>query len=355
MNSAAGALLQEDYEAFARQAKLMTSIHAPVPADMTNAVMEAKLKGEDAGAMVIQERQQEDSCSLQSRKGTRIQSVTMKKKPTTENKQQQQPQQPVDPTPSDHEENENDENDDENTISAKENDPSLSPSPVKFAPPSPRKNAHGKRPLSVLTMPMEHDPFTTSASASTKTSAETDDEEMLTASEKNIVANHGIPEEEEEQEYDSSSSPPQRKSPKLSVLNKGTNASGRIRDDINANNVNVGIFEDASPPTTLHRRTSGDGKENPNTTNTSISSMTMAATGAKEQSVKSSRKIHPSTSNSTINHVTVNNSVNNPPVLAPSAPAPAMIPSSSKSGKSAATGTRKVSSRQKPRIGIRRL
>lgn len=339
----------------------MTSIHAPVPADMTNAVMEAKLKGEDAGAMVIQERQQEDIRSLQSRKGTRVQSVTMKKKPTTtEDKPQQQPQQPVDPTPSDNEENENDENDDENNISAKENDPSLSPSPVKFAPPSPRKNAHGKRPLSVLTMPMEHDPFTTASSsstASTKTLAETDDEEMLTASEKNIAANHGIPEEAEEQEreYDSSSSPPQRKSPKLSVLNKGTNASGRIRDDISASNVNVGIFEDGSPPTTLHRRTSGDGKENPNTTTSSASSMTMTATGAKEQVVKPSRKIHPSTSNSTINHVTVNNAVNNPPVLTPSAPAPAMIPSSSKSGKSAATGTRKVSSRQKPRIGIRRL
>lgn len=331
----------------------MTSIHAPVPTDMTNAVMEAKLKGEEAETMVIQERQQEDSRSAQSRKGTRVQSVTMKKKPTT---QQQQRQQPVDTTPSDHEENENDENDendDENNISAKENDPSLSPSPVKFAPPSPRKNAHGKRPLSVLTMPMEHDPFTISASA--RTSAETDDEEMLTASEKNIAANHGIPEEEQEQEYDSSSSPPQRKSPKLSVLNKGTNASGRIRDDINANNVNVGIFEDASPPTNLHRRTSEDGKENPNTTNTSTSSMTMTATGAKEQVVKTSRTIHPSTCNSTINHVTVNNAVNNPPVLAPSAPAPAMVPSSSKTGKSAATGTRKVSSRQKPRIGIRRL
>ena len=303
--------------------------------------------------MVIQERQQEDSRSAQSRKGTRVQSVTMKKKPTT---QQQQRQQPVDTTPSDHEENENDENDendDENNISAKENDPSLSPSPVKFAPPSPRKNAHGKRPLSVLTMPMEHDPFTISASA--RTSAGTDDEEMLTASEKNIAANHGIPEEEQEQEYDSSSSPPQRKSPKLSVLNKGTNASGRIRDDINANNVNVGIFEDASPPTNLHRRTSEDGKENPNTTNTSTSSMTMTATGAKEQVVKTSRTIHPSTCNSTINHVTVNNAVNNPPVLAPTAPTPAMVPSSSKTGKSAATCTRKVSSRQKPRIGIRRL
>ena len=304
--------------------------------------------------MAIQERQQEDSCSAQSRKGTRVQSVTMKKKPTTA-QQQQQPQQPVDTTPSDHEENENDENDendDENNISAKENDPSLSPSPVKFAPPSPRKNAHGKRPLSVLTMPMEHDPFT--ISASTRMSAETDDEEMLTASEKNIAANHGISDEEQEQEYDSSSSPPQRKSPKLSVLNKGTNASGRIRDDINANNVNVGIFEDASPPTNLHRRTSEDGKENPNTTNTSTS-MIMTATGAKEQVVKTSRTIHPSICNSIINHVTVNNAVNNPPVLAPSAPAPAMVASSSKNGKSAVTGTRKVSSRQKPRIGIRRL
>ena len=82
----------------------------------------------------------------------------------------------------------------------------------------------------------------------------------------------------------------------------------------------------------------------------------MTATGgAKEQFGKASRRIQPSTSSGTINHAAVSKTVNNPPVLAPSAPAPAMVPSSSKGGKSAATGTRKVSSRQKPRIGIRRL
>lgn len=129
----------------------MSSIHAPVPTHMKNAVMEAKLRGEDAGA-VIQE-QQEESHSSRSRKGTRVQSVTMKKKPSGGQEPgpsghgaprltpQPQPQ----PQNSDNENDENDENEDEN-MPSKENDPSLSPSPVKFAPPSPRKNALGKRP-----------------------------------------------------------------------------------------------------------------------------------------------------------------------------------------------------------------
>jgi ubiquitin-conjugating enzyme E2 S len=47
LNAAAGQLLQEDYEAFARQAKLMASIHAPVPKDLKDAVLEAKRRGED--------------------------------------------------------------------------------------------------------------------------------------------------------------------------------------------------------------------------------------------------------------------------------------------------------------------
>lgn len=47
LNSAAGALIQEDYEAFATQAKLMTSIHAPIPTHLRTAVEKAKRRGED--------------------------------------------------------------------------------------------------------------------------------------------------------------------------------------------------------------------------------------------------------------------------------------------------------------------
>jgi ubiquitin-conjugating enzyme E2 S len=48
LNAAAGALIQEDYEAFSTQAQLMTRIHAPIPKHMLAAVQEAKRRGEDA-------------------------------------------------------------------------------------------------------------------------------------------------------------------------------------------------------------------------------------------------------------------------------------------------------------------
>ncbi|KAH3440700.1 hypothetical protein KXW39_008702, partial [Aspergillus fumigatus] len=80
LNSTAGALLQEDYDAFARQAKLMTSIHAPVPPDLRNAVVEAKSRGEEPGTLIPEH---EGARCLRPRKGTRIQSLTMKtKKPS---------------------------------------------------------------------------------------------------------------------------------------------------------------------------------------------------------------------------------------------------------------------------------
>lgn len=47
LNAAAGALIQEDYEAFSTQAKLMTRIHAPIPRHLVRAVQEAKRRGEE--------------------------------------------------------------------------------------------------------------------------------------------------------------------------------------------------------------------------------------------------------------------------------------------------------------------
>lgn len=348
LNSAAGALQQEDYEAFARQAKVMTSIHAPVPADMKNAVMEAKLRGENAGT-VIQE-QQEDSRVLRSRKGTKVQSVTMKKKGNTP---QPQPTQPLPAPTTDQDEimtssdaeNENDEN---NTSTAsKENDPSLSPSPVKFAPPSPRKNAHGKRPLSVLTMPLDHAhaPFNDQPSPP-PTMMETDEDghgTMMTASEKNIAANHqdSIPEEDE----DRGDASPRRKSPKLSTLNKGVNASGRIHDD---------IFEDTPPtPSTNHRRTKTTGKENHDYD-------TLA--DANKDPGKAARRNYYSGANAAMNP---NPNTHPIPTLSSASSSgsaslsasPATAPTSLKGAKAkgatrSVSGTRKVS---KPRIGLRRL
>lgn len=47
LNAGAGALIQENYTAFARQAKLMTSIHAPIPKHLHAEVQEAKRRGEE--------------------------------------------------------------------------------------------------------------------------------------------------------------------------------------------------------------------------------------------------------------------------------------------------------------------
>lgn len=317
MNSAAGALLQENYEAFARQAKLMTSIHAPVPTDLKSAAAEAKTKGEDVGTTIPE---QEEPRLLRSRKGTRVQSVTMKKN-TRKNgerassRSQRQSNSPETENLAEEQQSEFhydadsiiSEDESENLSNAsKENDPALSPSPVKFAPPSPRKNALGKRPLSVLTLPLDTDPFAMDPDDS--------DLEGMTASEKNIAANNygGSPERDPS---------PQRKSPKLSVRSKGVNSSGRIREEVK-------IFEDAPEPLDLDRCHSGDGKENHG-----------SLAGPKGLGL-ASRKALPTC----------------PPTSL--APPSTSAPSSSKTSK-AVSGTRKVSGsnmkKAKPRIGIRRL
>lgn len=47
LNQKAGALIREDYDAFARQAKLMTRIHAPIPQHLSLLVQEARRRGEE--------------------------------------------------------------------------------------------------------------------------------------------------------------------------------------------------------------------------------------------------------------------------------------------------------------------
>ncbi|GAB1196385.1 hypothetical protein APSETT444_005655 [Aspergillus pseudonomiae] len=318
LNSAAGALLQENYEAFARQAKLMTSIHAPVPTDLKSAAAEAKTKGEDAGTTIPE---QEEPRLLRSRKGIRVQSVTMKKKNTRKNgerassRSQRQSNSPETENRAEEQQSEipyeadsiiSDDESENLSNASKENDPTLSPSPVKFAPPSPRKNALGKRPLSVLTLPLDTDPFAMDPDDS--------DLEGMTASEKNIAANNygGSPERDPS---------PQRKSPKLSVRSKGVNSSGRIREEVK-------IFEDVPEPLELDRCHSGDGKENHGS---------LASPKGLGLASRKAPSTCPPTSLA---------------LLSTSAP------SSSKAPK-AVSGTRKVSGsnmkKTKPRIGIRRL
>lgn len=322
-------MLQDDYEAFARQAKLMTSIHAPIPDDMREAAMEAKRRGEEEGTVI---REEEERRPVGARKTSCTHTVVMKKRTgknqtsgETSNNQvadsskaeQGSEEQDLDIDVSD------DENDDPASAS-KENDPSLSISPVVIAPSSPRKNVLGKRPLSVLaTSP---DPDTVMDDAGD------DESHRMTASEKNIAANSGNVSQQR-------SSSPQKKSQKLLELRKGANASSRIREDDNMNNTQDSmdwtgslkgresqhqIYEDGD-------ESNDDGKENYGSSTTS-----KEREGAAKPTISGS-----STALHTIS------------------PVPSATVQSNRKVSKPATGTRKVSStasgKPKPRVGIRRL
>ncbi|KAI9790538.1 MAG: hypothetical protein M1816_005045 [Peltula sp. TS41687] len=202
LNSAAGHLLQEDYEAFARQAKLMTSIHAMVPQNLREAVMQAKRRGEEEPA-----------------KGKNPEV----KKPAGSQRQISLPQRPLS-TSQNREEEEtqlsDDDDDDDEATASKENDPSLSPSPVSAFPPSPRKSGLKKRPLSTLPTPIDPDKL-----------CDEDGGLGISASDRNIANNNYNSKPSRMDNDGETTSRGSRKSPKLSEAAKGVNASGRIRDD----------------------------------------------------------------------------------------------------------------------------
>ena len=135
LNSEAGKLLQEDFESFARKARLITSIHARVPSNLKKAVIEARTRGE--------EKQKAE--------------ITIYEAP----------------------DNSDTENDDEASAS-KENDPSISPTTVTPPPivPLRRNTTLGKRPLSDLPTPEEP-----------PSEDESQPQSHLSASEQNIAAN----------------------------------------------------------------------------------------------------------------------------------------------------------------------
>jgi ubiquitin-conjugating enzyme E2 S len=208
--------------------------------------------------------------------------------------------------------------DGENEANAsKENNPALSPSPVTLAPPSPRKTALGKRPLSVLSMPFPED----EADMMLVDQDSDTDSQTISTNEQNITAN-----------YRSRTSSPLRKTPKLSLLSRGINASGRLHDT-------MPIFEDlpALPMTDPSRRLSGDGKENRGS--------------ATVRGLKEKRDLH---------HARALNSNPHIPASLQHVPTPSLssasIPASKISKNKAVGGLRKTTAvKAKPRIGVRRL
>ena len=205
-------MLQEDYEAFARQAKLMTSIHAPIPKDLRNAVIEATRRGEEGSSV---SRPDKEDRPVTSRSSSKTSAVIMKKKalPNVEVGARGQHGQSSAQKTFPGEASERDDEEDE----AKENDPSQFPTPLLRGPPSPQKNFFGKRPLSELPTPVDpeaSDPLDSVI------------ESGMTASEKNISANTN------RQISRDASEGPLNKSPKLVDSAQGVNACGRIRQDI---------------------------------------------------------------------------------------------------------------------------
>jgi ubiquitin-conjugating enzyme E2 S len=140
LNAEAGSLLQEDYDAFARKAKLMTSIHAPIPKALKEAVSEAKRRGEEEGVDAQIEKEVRPAASRAASSTT---SVVMKSRPIVDTSRPSTSE--AHPIPED-EEYEDD---------TKENDPLHSPL-LSAKPPSTRR-VLGKRALSDVPTPVELD------------------------------------------------------------------------------------------------------------------------------------------------------------------------------------------------------
>lgn len=230
--------------------------------------------------------------------------------PNTHHQPSPNPQHPPRETTSD-----SDSENDDPTNTGKENDPSLSPTPVRQLPPTPRPSALGKRPLSVITTSYPEDPDVDMMLVDSD--SENEDTTSATTSEQNINAN-------------THARSPVRKSPKL-TLSKDGNASFCLREDLQ-------IYEDV-PDRTVNdftRRFSGigkencdevDGKEQLQTGMTASAGVTVPATGQ-------------------------------PAMSTPLTPSSLSADASSKVSKKVASGVRKPPSKKpkpKPRIGIRRL
>ncbi|KAI1920451.1 hypothetical protein LOZ65_004051 [Ophidiomyces ophidiicola] len=231
LNSAAGALLQDDYETFARQAKLLTSIHAPIPAELRDVAFQAKRRGEDPSLSI--KINKEFTLPLQpKRDATRPSAVVMKKKKTmTSIRREVDSKFDIDVTseiwqespPIYHQETESDDEAEDPASASKENDPSLSPSPVTLPPPpSPRRSVLGKRPLAALDTPQPAEVLIIDEPEEDDgNGADNRFRHDLSASERNVVANSHAPKTLSDQYL----FPFQRKSPKLSSAGRRPSAS----------------------------------------------------------------------------------------------------------------------------------
>ncbi|KAJ5717329.1 Ubiquitin-conjugating enzyme E2 [Penicillium malachiteum] len=340
LNSTAGNLLREEYDVFAHQAKLMTSIHAPIQSDLRALVNEAKSRGEDPSSAP----RKPDPHYQRPRKQQRTQGSASRNtglqpshseyvlpprdiphpQPIIEDDQMQ-----ISDT--------DDENDDPVSAS-KENNPSFSPAPMRIAPSiGIRKNAFGKRPLSVLSMVYPEDPDTEMMIVDTESDnekgSETSNTASFSSSDQNIAAN--TPSSSTNFSRHIPKSPPitpYRKTPRLAPSRRA-NTPTRLREDVQ-------IYEDVPDRTLtdISRRFGRDGKENCD-----------AVTGS--YGVKGLRGLHAEKVAQAGNHIAIQ------PGTAYSTTQSLISSSTSplKASKKIVGGSRRTMTKTKPRIGVRRL
>ena len=255
LNATAGHMLQDNYDQFARQARLMTSIHAQIPSDMKEAVLEAKRRGEAAGTEI-----KEDTVARPKINGKSADSslVVMKKLPSHLASVQATSTRRLQSAPTGQaasgDSNDVTGTDEDNEMSAsKENDPSLSPSPVT-TPIIPRRPHLAKRPLSDLPTPVEPD-------------FDCNDAAGLSLSERNIANNaRHLPTPSPASAPTPAFADPMRKPSSLAERSPSVNFNSRGLQDNGAEGLAIVPFEDKPSSDdgapAAKRVCSGEGKEN---------------------------------------------------------------------------------------------
>lgn len=343
LNAMAGSLLQDDYNEFARQARLMTSIHAPIPFAMKAAVLQAKQRGEDPEMAA---RIKKDPEYRDLRQAAKTASLVMKKRLLPSSSQ------------ANADEDMEDVEDD-----YKENDPSLSPELGATLPTThttTRRRGLAKRPLSVLPIVQFLDTDMVMLDSAS------DDEDIpddgMTASERNIAANtdssNSSPFSSQNSSVFSNHTSRQQTSfssqpfPSLHNNNDTTSNSYAIYED----NVELDSLQALlNSRTSNHHRRSTYGKENMAGSFSSLpKGLSISSLSSTETSTLTTptgvfmKPISGSSSSSSLSSSTA--------ATKPLSPTKVTKPAYNSNNNGSSSNTRKgMSSKGKPRIGLRRL
>lgn len=246
----------------------MTSIHAPIPQNLQDEVSEARRRGDSDGGPT-QSDSAEQPATLRASAVTP--SIVMKKmvSVSVQEKQQETGIEATDPAFGEDLTGTNNKQDD-----AKENDPTQSRSPVIQNPESTRRNVLGKRPLSELPVPVDTD----GTESHTR-----EDTCPATDSGMNVLAGQNSP------AGANSVSELVRKSPRLDVSVRNTNAHGRIRQagESSTSNNDVITFS----PADGDDEKENDDARSPSTESSKTIHKTISAEPSREQVRPTLRKV----------------------------------------------------------------